>query len=61
MYNSLFHFQVPIIDVPDLGSLAAVTAYQKFKIKSQNDKEKLAEAKDLVYLRGFYEGVLLVS
>ncbi|KAJ8930116.1 hypothetical protein NQ314_017127 [Rhamnusium bicolor] len=47
---------VPIIEVPDIGNLAAVTAYEKFKIQSQNDKEKLAEAKDMVYLKGFYEG-----
>ena len=31
------------------------------KIKSQNDKDKLAEAKERVYLAGFYSGVLLVG
>jgi leucyl-tRNA synthetase len=30
---------------------------EELKIQSQNDKEKLAEAKDRVYLKGFYEGV----
>lgn len=48
---------VPIIEVPELGTLSAVAAYDKFKIQSQNDKEKLAEAKELVYLKGFYDGV----
>lgn len=52
---------VPIIDVPGLGNLSAVTAYEQFKIQSQNDREKLLEAKELVYLKGFYDGILLVG
>lgn len=43
---------VPIVNVPDLGSLSAVAACDRFKIQSQNDKDKLQEAKDLVYLKG---------
>lgn len=30
---------------------------EDLKIQSQNDRDKLAEAKDRVYLKGFYEGV----
>lgn len=52
---------IPIIDVPGLGDLSAVTVYKQFKIQSQNDREKLLEAKELVYLKGFYDGVLLVG
>uniref|UniRef100_A0A182QC67 leucine--tRNA ligase n=1 Tax=Anopheles farauti TaxID=69004 RepID=A0A182QC67_9DIPT len=52
---------IPIIDVPGLGNLCAVYAYEKFKIQSQNDREKLTEAKELVYLKGFYDGVMLVG
>ena len=52
---------VPIIDVPGFGDLSAVTACLNLKIKSQNDAAKLLEAKDQVYLKGFYEGVLKVG
>ncbi|XP_054257041.1 leucine--tRNA ligase, cytoplasmic-like [Macrosteles quadrilineatus] len=52
---------IPIIDVPDFGTLSAVTVYDKLKIQSQNDKEKLQEAKELVYLKSFYDGVLTVG
>lgn len=48
---------IPILEIPDFGSLSAVTVYEKLKIQSQNDKEKLAEAKEMVYLKGFYDGV----
>lgn len=52
---------IEIINVPGLGKLSAVTVYENLKIQSQNDRDKLAEAKELVYLKGFYDGVLLVG
>ncbi|CAH0561246.1 unnamed protein product [Brassicogethes aeneus] len=52
---------VPIINIPEFGDLAAVTVYEQLNIQSQNDKDKLLTAKEMVYLKGFYDGVLLVG
>ncbi len=51
---------VPIIRVPNYSDLSAEKACEEFKIQSQNDKDKLALAKEKVYKLGFYEGVFLV-
>lgn len=52
---------VSIIDIPDYSDLAAVRAYQDFKITSMNDKAKLLDAKAEVYTKGFYKGVMKVG
>jgi leucyl-tRNA synthetase len=52
---------VPIIDTPGFGNLAAVKACEVHGIKSQNDRDALQKAKDEVYLKGFYEGTMLVG
>ncbi|CAG0889606.1 unnamed protein product [Cyprideis torosa] len=52
---------VPIINIPGLGDLAACKVVEDMKIVSQNDKEKLQEAKELVYLKGFYDGTMIVG
>ncbi|KAK4530674.1 hypothetical protein CCYA_CCYA05G1531 [Cyanidiococcus yangmingshanensis] len=52
---------VPIIEVPEFGSLSAQAACIKYKIHSQNDRELLDKAKEEIYLRGFYDGILLVG
>ncbi|KOB74537.1 Leucyl-tRNA synthetase [Operophtera brumata] len=52
---------VPILEIPEFGNLSAVFLYDKLKIQSQNDREKLTQAKEMVYLKGFYDGVLLVG
>lgn len=52
---------VPVIEIPDFGNLSAVTLCEELKVQSQNDREKLAEAKEKLYLKGFYDGVMLVN
>ena len=49
--------QVPVLEIPGIGKLSAVILCDELKIQSQNDREKLAEAKEKLYLRGFYDGV----
>ncbi|KAM0952721.1 putative leucine--tRNA ligase [Dioscorea sansibarensis] len=52
---------VPIIHIPEFGDKPAEKVCVDLKIKSQNDKEKLAEAKKLTYLKGFTEGSMIVG
>ncbi|EHA8588368.1 leucine--tRNA ligase, cytoplasmic [Cocos nucifera] len=55
-------FQViPIINIPEFGDVSAEKVCTDLKIKSQNDKDKLAEAKRLTYLKGFTDGTMLVG
>ena len=46
-----------IIDIPGYSNMSAATACEEFKVQSQNDKDKLEEAKEKTYQKGFYEGV----
>ncbi|VAH18178.1 unnamed protein product [Triticum turgidum subsp. durum] len=52
---------IPIIDIPGLGDKSAEKVCVDLKITSQYDKEKLAEAKRMTYLKGFTEGVMVVG
>ncbi len=58
-YNKVKEIKIiPIIHSSDLGETAAVKVVEEMKIRNQNDREKLEEAKRLVYKKGFYEGVM---
>jgi leucyl-tRNA synthetase len=50
----------PIIDTPSYGDLAAPFLVKKLKINSSKDL-KLAEAKDLAYKEGYYQGTMKVG
>ncbi|EOA39526.1 hypothetical protein CARUB_v10008146mg [Capsella rubella] len=52
---------VPIINIPEFGDKAAEKVCMDLKIQSQNDKDKLVEAKRLTYLKGFTEGTMLIG
>ncbi|VDO49038.1 unnamed protein product, partial [Brugia timori] len=52
---------IPVLKIPEYGEMAAVYLCQKMKIESQNDRDKLAEAKKEVYLKGFYDGVMVTG
>ena len=52
---------VPIIDTPSYGNLAAKHLVEKMKINSPKDATQLAQAKDLAYKEGFYEGTMLIG
>jgi leucyl-tRNA synthetase len=49
---------IPIINIPGYGNMAAQAVCDKLGIQSQNDREKLATAKEETYKLGFYEGVM---
>jgi leucyl-tRNA synthetase len=50
---------VPVISTPNYGDLIAPTLCQQMKIQSQKDIKQLAEAKDIAYKEGFFNGTLL--
>jgi leucyl-tRNA synthetase len=52
---------IPIISIPGFGDKSAEKVCADLMIKSQNDKEKLAEAKRMTYLKGFTDGVMIVG
>ncbi|GAB1604520.1 leucine--tRNA ligase, cytoplasmic-like [Argonauta hians] len=52
---------ISIITIPGDSNFCVEEVCKQLKIQSQNDTVKLAEAKEMVYKKGFYEGVLIVG
>ncbi|XP_022841477.1 leucine--tRNA ligase, cytoplasmic-like isoform X1 [Olea europaea var. sylvestris] len=52
---------IPIIHHPDFGDKSAERICHEKKIKSQNEREKLDEAKKIIYKGGFYEGTMIIG
>ncbi|KAJ7163222.1 hypothetical protein C8R46DRAFT_1193733 [Mycena filopes] len=52
---------VPVISTPDYGDLIAPALVKSMKIQSQKDVKQLAEAKEIAYKEGFYNGTMLVG
>ncbi|RMZ77813.1 hypothetical protein DV737_g4142, partial [Chaetothyriales sp. CBS 132003] len=52
---------LPIISTPAYGDLAAKHLVEKMKIQSPKDASLLAEAKELAYKEGFYNGTMLAG
>lgn len=52
---------IPIIEVPEYGTLCAQALCEKYKIKSQNDRDALEQAKDEAYGQGFNKGVFVIE
>jgi len=50
---------LPIIETPGYGNLIAKALVEKMKINSPKDATLLAEAKDIAYKQGFYEGTMV--
>lgn len=49
---------LPIIEIPDIGTLSAVRLCDDQKVSSQHDKTKLTQIKEICYTKGFYTGVM---
>lgn len=52
---------LPVISTPTYGEMIAPALVQKFKINSPKDAKQLAEAKEIAYKEGFYNGTMLIG
>jgi len=52
---------VPVISTPAYGLMTAPAIVKQLKIQSQKDTKQLAEAKEIAYKEGFYNGTMLVG
>ena len=52
---------VPVISTPTYGNMTAPAVVKQFKIQSQKDTKQLAEAKEIAYKEGFYNGTMIIG
>jgi leucyl-tRNA synthetase len=52
---------VPVLSTPTYGEMTAPVLVKSLKIQSQKDVKQLAEAKEIAYKEGFYNGTMLVG
>ena len=52
---------VPVLSTPTYGDMTAAALVKKLKIQSQKDIKQLAEAKEIAYKEGFYNGTMVVG
>lgn len=52
---------IPVLSTPTYGELTAPALYKSLKVQSPKDSKALAEAKDIAYKEGFYNGTMLVG
>lgn len=52
---------VPVLSTPAYGEMSAPALVKQLKIVSQKDVKQLADAKELAYKEGFYNGTMLVG
>jgi leucyl-tRNA synthetase len=52
---------VPVISTPNYGDKTAEALCKKLKINSQKDVKQLAEAKEIAYKEGFYQGTMVIG
>lgn len=52
---------IPVISTPTYGEMTAPAIVKQLKIQSQKDTKQLAEAKEIAYKEGFYNGTMLVG
>ncbi|KAF8622600.1 hypothetical protein AX15_006860 [Amanita polypyramis BW_CC] len=52
---------VPVLSTPTYGEMTAPILVKELKIQSSKDTKQLAEAKDIAYKEGFYNGTMTVG
>ena len=52
---------MPVIATPTYGKMTVPAVIKQLKIQSQKDTKQLAEAKEIAYKEGFYNGTMLVG